>query len=168
MRRGTIAAALVLLCAASSVAVSSARLTDARAEVERALRTTARTARLPRSLTVTFSERPGRRDFWCCESFTLRGNGRLTRSGLGPTDAPETITVRISKQEVVGVVRLLVGLDAWRQRRTPHPPNASRAILRIRVGASSTVIWAWQDRNGKSPRIGLVRARLSQLWNTHR
>ena len=166
-RRGAILA-LVLFCAAVSAPAPSARSTDDRDRVASALRSTARTGRLPPRLTVTFSEEPAPLDLWCCESFTLRGDGRLTRSGLGPTDAPETITVRVSKREVVSVVRLLVRLEAWQQRPTPRPSNASRAKLRIRVGSSSTAIWPWQDHNGNSRRIGQVRVLLSNLWNAHR
>jgi hypothetical protein len=162
--RAVVIAALCVLAVASAAAAGPAA--EAPATVGRALRAADRTGQIPPTFVVSYSDQAGR---FGPETFVLRANGRLQRTGPGPADAPETRTVRIRRSEVLGVIRLLVRLRAWRQPTVTQPPPhvVFVHIVRIRVAGATTRVWDWH-RGGREGDLGLVGARLSRLFSTHR
>jgi hypothetical protein len=147
------------------VLASPAAAASPSAKVERALRSAARTGQVPRTLVVKYWDTgTGRMP----ERFSLSADGRLRRAGPGPT---RTETVRIRRSEVLGVVRLLVRLRAWRQPPSSLPPPMVVYVdfVEISVRGATTRVsdWHTSGTNG-SGTLGPVGARLARLFEAHR
>ena len=103
----------------------------------------------PTSLRVTYEEIHPTQDG---PRLMIKGTGQIQQTGAGATPG---VYPDLSPAEVENLVRLLLDIEAWKQR-TPWREAASneiRAYLRVQVGGASSEIWEWYDKLDDNQRI---------------
>lgn len=119
--------------------------------------------RVPADLTVTYDDMHG---LWGGTTITVRGDGSVERRAR-PLGAPaaEVTRKQVDGRELVGVVRLLVELEAWEQRTAEEPPIAGegRAHLTISVGGRGSSVWERVREMRANDRLLRIKSRLLAL-----
>src|SRR5688572_16008878 len=114
--------------------------------VESRLEHAGESGQVPEDLEVVYDDHDRQ---WGGERITLRGDGTLQierwRPGQADDEPPLVRSNRLSAEDVLVVVRLLVELDAWEQRVEGEEGRVDerQATLTLRTGGGSERVWEW-------------------------
>lgn len=96
-------------------------------------------------------------------SLSIWGNGKISQQAVRtPVGIPKE---QVSHEDLLGLVALLCEVEAWEQR-VPDAmpiPDESRALLRISVGDSHSVIWERYNDMAAAQRMIRVRERMKAI-----
>jgi hypothetical protein len=156
MSRHPVRAALLAL---SSLLLVSASGPDLRTGLERVLLEGV----VPADLVITYD---AMHPFHGGVFVEVQGDGLAQRRSRSRGDLRASIRqVELSEAELLGLVALLVELEAWEQREPARPPlpDEGRAELRVALGDQEGGFWEWYNEMGRHDRMLRVSTHLTQL-----
>ena len=113
----------------------------------------------PAPLVVTYDDRHALHGGM---ALTIRGTGQVEQTGARQETG---MSRRVSRKELIQLIRRLITQRAWEQRTSDHPalPDESRATLTIGYGDVSMQIWEWFNDLEQNRRIGDIGGFMKQI-----
>jgi hypothetical protein len=148
-----------VLLALLSLLLISASSPDLRGSLERAVLE----GSVPDDLVITYD---AMHPFHGGTIVEVHGDGLALRRSRRQGELQARIRqVELSEQELLGLLALLVELEAWEQREPPRAPlpDEGRAELRVVIGGREGGFWEWYNDMGRHDRLLRIATRMTEL-----
>jgi hypothetical protein len=119
---------------------------------------------IPAELEITYDDTHA---LWGGTKIVISGDGvaRWCYKRTGRDSVSEVFEADVSRSQLLELLRFLLELAAWEQRSAERPPvpDESRAVLTIRAGGRTSVVWERVHEMEQSGRLVRVKAKMLEM-----
>lgn len=131
--------------------------------IEKELTNIVATKTVPADLSVTYDDMHG---LWGGVTISVGGDGNVeAREREHGGQNPKITNIKISREQLLELIKLLTELKAWEQQ-TPERqpvPDESRARLSIKCGGQISLIWEWFNDMEKNRRLMRIKTKMREF-----